>query len=413
MLDDIRPPRPENKSDEEQNKDQFNPTQLPPQPEIERSLEAPHLLSKEEGFVAAKAARKFRRKWTPRLKLEQPTMKQKKMGAVIIAALILTGGTGVYALNKNFQYIPPNEPVVKRATPKPKAIVSPLTGVEVSKELAARPVTGVMIENSPDARPQSGLSSAGIVFEAIAEGGITRFLALFQEGQPKDLGPVRSVRPYYVDLLLPFDASLAHAGGSAEGLAKVRNLGVKDLDHGANASAFRRVSQRYAPHNLYTTMADLDRVSAARGYKKSEFKILPRKKEAPAEKITAKNIAIKMSSPRYNLNYQYDKASNSYKRVLAGLPHIDQATGKQIAPKVVITLSMKYSQNGIYSVYGTTGSGQMYVFQDGLVYQGTWHKAGEKQQFVFKNSQGKPLELNPGQTWITLVKTPGDVTSGP
>lgn len=409
MVDDIGRPRLE-PEDERQNKNDSNP--LTP----ERPLESPHLYQTQGGFTATEAAMKKHRKrlqW-PKLSFKHASKKQKIVGSALIAVLLLGGGSGVYALHQALNKDQPAPATQKIETPPaPTTEASKLTGVQISPELNKRPVTGVMIENSPDARPQSALKDAGVVYEAIAEGGITRFLALFQEGQPDYIGPVRSVRPYYVDLLLPYDASIVHAGGSAEGLAKVRNLGVKDLDHGANAGAFRRVSDRYAPHNLYTSTAELDKASAARGYNTSNVKSLERKDEKPAEQITARTINLSISSPLYNVRYEYDQPSNSYKRFLAGQPHTDHRSGQQLAPKTVVTLSMGYSQKGIYSVYQTTGQGQAFIFQDGTVQSVQWSRASERDQFVFKDDAGKNVKLNAGQTWFTLVKNPSNVSSAP
>jgi hypothetical protein len=410
MVDDIRHPRENQKTYEDQNKQQNNQTGATP------PLEAPHLYGQEEGFVATKATQKMKRRHWPHMLIKNSTPKDRILGGVLVTVLLLGGSGGVYAINKGFNKskLEPAPAVVQKAErPKPTTEASNLTGLQITPELNKRPVTGVMIENSPDARPQAGLKDAGVVYEAIAEGGITRFLALFKDSQPDYIGPVRSVRPYYVDLLLPYDAALAHAGGSADGLAKVRNLGVKDLDHGANGGAFRRAGDRYAPHNLYTSTADLDKASQNRGYTASAVKSLVRKAEKPGQPITAKSINLTLSSALYNLRYDYDAGSNSYLRSMGGKPHTDHRSGQQLAPKVVVALVMGYSQSGIYSVYQTTGSGKMYVFQDGVVQQGTWTKSGEREQFVFSDDSGKPLALNTGQTWITLIKAPNAVSFTP
>lgn len=412
MVDDISRPRPT--PDERQNKNEIDPA-IP-----EKPLEAPHLYQAEEGFTAAQAAMKLRQKpwwlqWPPHIAFKHASKKEQIIGVAIIAVLILCGSTGVYALHQAFSKNKPAPVAQKVEAPPPASTTeaSKLTGVQISPELNKRPVTGIMIENSPDARPQAALKDAGVVYEAIAEGGITRFLALFQESQPDYIGPVRSVRPYYVDLLLPYDASIVHAGGSAEGLAKVRNLGLKDIDHGANANAFQRVRDRYAPHNLYTSMAALDQVSASRGYKTSDVKSLERKAEKPSAQITARTINLGISSALYNVRYDYDQASNSYKRFLAGRPHTDHRSGQQLAPKTVVTLAMGYSQNGIYSVYQTTGKGQAFIFQDGTVQSVHWSRANEREQFTFTDDAGKKIPLNAGQTWFTLVKDPSNVSSSP
>jgi hypothetical protein len=409
MVDDIGRPRP--KIDERQNKNEIST------PDPSKSPEAPHLYQTGEGFTAAQAAMKSRQKrWKwPHLYFKHASKREKIAGIALIAVLVLGGGTGVYALHQSMNK---NKPAVavERVEAEPEAPTgeaSKLMGVRISPELNKRPVTGIMIENSPDARPQSSLRDAGVVYEAIAEGGITRFLALYQENQPDYIGPVRSVRPYYVDLLLPYDASIVHAGGSAEGLAKVRNLGLKDIDHGANGGAFQRVRDRYAPHNLYTSMGALDQVSAGRGYTTSDVKKLDRKEEKPSPQITARSIDLTISSALYNVKYEYDQASNSYKRFLAGRPHTDHRSGQQIAPKTVVALAMGYSQNGIYSVYQTTGTGQAFIFQDGTVKGVVWHRASEREQFVFTDDAGKKIPLNAGQTWFTLLKNPSQVSYSP
>lgn len=414
MNDDIRHPQLES-AGEDQNKEPITNTQNTVQSTA--PLEVPHLYAHEEGFAAAKAGRKFKYAHWPHLVFKHASKREKIVGGAMIAVLLIGGGTGIYALYKSFSGVEPSTPapVVEKvvAPPKPTTVPSRLTGEQISPELDKRHVTGVMIENSPDARPQSGMKHAGVIYEAVSEGGITRFLCLFQAHKPDYIGPVRSVRPYYVDYLLPYDASLVHAGGSGEGLAKVRNFGVKDIDHGANSGAFQRISQRYAPHNLYTSTAALDKVSASRGFITSKVKSLPRKAQKPGKTITAKAIDVRISSPLYNVHYDYDKASNSYKRIMGGRPHTDQRSGQQLSPKVVVALVMNYSRNGIYSVYKTTGSGPMYVFQNGIVQKGTWKKASERDQLSFTDAAGKPLMLSTGQTWISLVKADNAVSYTP
>ncbi|HEX5797927.1 MAG TPA: DUF3048 domain-containing protein [Candidatus Saccharimonadales bacterium] len=427
MVDDIRP-QPKKPADDGNKKgieEQFPGIKPDPQ----EGLTGISLIKNDSGSVQAASPRhkyqppKKNKKTPPKswkekffsrgLEVWPHSEKQKKLGIAIIAVLLIFGSITAYALNKiaNRPYeITASYVVFKPKTSEP----SRLTGVEIPIKLNKRHVTSVMIENSPDARPQSGLYNAGVVFEAIAEGGITRFNALYLEDRPGYIGPIRSVRPYYVDLMLPFDAAFVHAGGSGDGLAKVARLKVKDIDHGANAAAFQRISSRFAPHNLYSSMDALDKVSKRRGYKKSTFESWPRhKKESPAEKVNAGNINFSISGPLYDVRYDYDKNSNSYKRIMAGRPHVDEKAKKQIKPKVVIALIMKYHNNGIYSVYKTTGSGDMFVFQNGTVTKGTWNKSGSKSQFKFTDKEGEPILLNPGQTWVTLLKNSGEVKFSP
>lgn len=327
---------------------------------------------------------------------------------IVLVVVVLIVGGGVLALNKlgNKPVKEAQNTVAKKEAepPKPTTVASRLTGIQVPTELNDLPVTGVMIENSPDARPQAGLIQADMVVEAIAEGGITRFLALFQESKPDYLGPVRSVRPYYLDFLVPLDGAIVHAGGSGEALAQIKAQNIKDIDHGANGGAFQRVSNRYAPHNLYTSRANLLDIHSKRGYTSSNYKGLARKeKEGPTVPVTAKSIDLNISGPLYNVRYDYDPAINAFRRSEGGRPHVDERSGNQLAPKVVVVLVMNYSQNGIYSVYNTTSGGEATVFQDGVAIPAKWEKIGRTAELVLKNTDGSILPLNPGQTWITLI----------
>jgi hypothetical protein len=338
----------------------------------------------------------------------KPNLSKKQWILVVVAAIVLLGAGG--ALAYKLTHKPQPAPVAKKApvkvVEKPKPIISPLSGLVVTAEQQARPVTGVMIENSPDARPQSGLDQSSVVFEAIAEAGITRFLALYQDNYPGTLGPVRSSRPYYLDWAMAFDATYAHVGGSPDALQRIKDIGVKDLDQFFNPGPYHRISSRYAPHNMYTSLQGLADTAAAKGYTSSTFTPLPRKeKEEPSATPTAKSINFGISGAFYNVHYDYDPASNSYKRSEGGSAHIDNETKAQLSPKVVVALAMPYSlmADGYHSNYQTIGSGQMLVFQDGVVIPGTWSKAAPKDQFIFKVSSDKELKLNPGQTWFTVV----------
>lgn len=299
--------------------------------------------------------------------------------------------------------------------PKPKAIVpitkaSPLSGLQVDPAVTGRPVTAVMIENSPAARPQSGLQAAGVVYEAIAEGGITRFLALFQDTRPPYIGPVRSLRPYYIDFAAPFQASIAHVGGSPDALSIVRNGQYRDLDQFFNSGSYWRIPTRASPHNVYTSFDRLDTLNQSKGYTSSLFTIWPRKADKISSTPTARTINIAISSPDYYSSYSYDKSTNSYFRSEGGAPHMqlesaDDKTGVQLHPKVVIALVMAYNlgPDRQHSVYADNGSGSAFVFQDGGVTQGQWNKAGTNTQIQFQDASGAPLKLNAGQTWLTLI----------
>jgi hypothetical protein len=357
---------------------------------------------------------KDKKGWRDKLRWE--VIREKKWLAS--AAIVLVCGSIVaFTLNHvGKKPVASAGPVVVGKVAKNTATVpSALSGLPVDPAVNQRPVTGAMIENSLDARPQSGLSQAGVVFEAIAEGGITRFLALFQDQAPDNLGPIRSARPYYVQWAMGFDAAYAHVGGSPEALNDIKAWGAKDLDQFANGGAYHRISQRAAPHNVYTSLTALNQLEAAKGYGAAKFEGFTRKKAAPSKQPAARKIDVSVSGPLYNSHYDYNPATNSYERSEAGAAHIDSNTNKPLSPTVVITLVMPYglAADDHHSQYGTIGSGQGYVFQDGTVTAITWTKADIKSQFKFTDAAGKTVRLNPGQTWITAIANPGQVTSSP
>lgn len=356
-----------------------------------------------------------------KVKTSNPSHKKRNIliFAGVIAVVALAAGAYFWSTKNKDSSNTPQAAVIEEKKVEAAKIYSPLTGVEVAtQDEANRPVTGVMIENSPDARPQSGLDQAGIVFEAIAEGGITRFLALFQESKPDYLGPVRSARPYYVEWAKTFDASYGHVGGSPDALSLIKTLGVKDIDQFANGGSYERITSRTSPHNVYTNFTKLDALNQKKGFTSSKFTPWERKidvKQTP----TASIIDLNISGPTYSPRFTYDPSTNSYLRMQVGAPHYvlskDLTTKKQLNPKTVVVLVTTYGieNDGIHSIYRTTGTGKMYVFQDGIVSMGTWSKKDAKSQFVFTDKNGLPMKLNRGQTWVTLVASDSSVNYKP
>lgn len=311
----------------------------------------------------------------------------------------------------------------RAAVPHPRALkaLNPLTGVLGDPAGAKLPVVGVVIENLyPDARPQSGLGQAPVVYEALAEGGITRFLAVFQEPLPGNIGPVRSLRPYFLDFGLEYDIPVAHAGGSQPALAEIGPLGMKNIDALVySGSYFYRSTDRLAPHNLYAHGDQLEALVAKLGFAAPpHFTPLPRKKAAPpkAPAVAAHpDIKIDFSSPLYNAEYRYDATMNSYAFVNGGTPQADRNTGEQIYVRNVVVIMAP-------TRYGTqpdgkpetdiqlVGSGTGYVFMDGGTTTIKWSKVSEKAQMQITDQAGTPVKFDPGNTWYSIVPAGRAVT---
>ena len=328
-----------------------------------------------------------------------------------------------------------------------------LTGEPLEKaELANAPAYCVQTPNGTDgARPQAGLNEAGVVFEAIAEAGITRFAAIYQDPSTAIIGPIRSLRIYYLEWDTPFDCTIVHAGGSGDALAAVSS-GYKDLSEDY-AYMYRGTYGGRLWNNLFTTSAYLKKFSADHGYNTSEIKGFSRLTPAESEQqradesVTEKLDITKATSEDtstvavpvpavslnlggwadFNVNYTYDAENNTYLRSYAsGVVHQvyncaaedlgeknpeDVCTLTQIAPSVVVAMVVKESRaaDNYHEDIAAIGSGDAYVFQNGTVIKGTWKKATKEDQIKFTDEDGKEIKLAPGQTFVTAVPNYGSV----
>lgn len=313
-----------------------------------------------------------------------------------------------------FYTAPIEEPSVSRTNPEPpkeapkQRYFSPLTGVELPDEAAAkRQITAVIIENTPAARPQSGLQQAELTYEGIAEAGITRFIAFYQHDKPQLIGPVRSLRPYFVDWIKPWDASIAHVGGSKRSLDEVRNGSYKDIDQMIHGDTYWRSSDRYAPHNVYTNFENIDALNASQNFTTSAPKPLKFAGVARPEQPNITQIHVNMLSPMYNSSWSYHAESNTYHRQQGGAPHVDREAG-QISSNNVVVLKMPMEllhEDGTYREnYHTSGTGEGVLFQNGTGTEINWHKASPDAQLTFtKKADGKEMPLTRGKTWISAV----------
>jgi hypothetical protein len=331
----------------------------------------------------------------------------------VVAIGILVVGSGIGAIiwgttgGSSEDLTSKEESVEKQPEPEPEPepvrYYSPLTGIEVTENESRRPVTAIMIENLAGknaARPQSGLYEAGIVYEAVAEAGITRFLALYQEARPEKVGPVRSVRMHFLEWATPYNATIVHAGGAADALEAIRRGRYRDLSE--SKTYMYRTKDRIAPHNLYTSFNLLDEFNASKGYTSSEFTGFSRKPESPSAEVPAGKIEISMSTAGYKVDYTYDVATNSYLRSVGGEAHLDAERG-QIKPKVVVVINLKETtRTGTkWTNFVTTGSGDAYVFQDGEAVIGSWQRDRTTDGIRFFDKDGKEILLNAGGVWIS------------
>ncbi|MCL4357375.1 DUF3048 domain-containing protein [Patescibacteria group bacterium] len=350
---------------------------------------------------------------TKKHKFWRVSKKQTWILTGVALVVVIAAGGGLVYLAHSHKPLTVNIPTVTKPKAKPQTIntvSSTLTGLPIPPSLNNRPITAVMIENTPPARPQSGLSQAGVVFEALTEGGISRFMALYQDQLPTYIGPVRSARPYFIDWELGFNAPYVHAGGSPQALNDINTENVRNIDLLDYSNYATRISSRPAPHNLYTNLQNILKLEYSLGWTTSSFSGWPRKADAPAKQPNVTNINFNISYSTYNVHYSYNPVTDSYNRSEGGAPQIDANTNEQLSPKVVIGMVVPWSQgsldssNAYYSVYQDIGSGEALVFQDGSVTIGQWNKPSIDAPLEFTlASSGQPLKLNAGQVWITAL----------
>jgi hypothetical protein len=270
-----------------------------------------------------------------------------------------------------------------------------------------------MIENHPDARPQSGLSKAEIVYEGVTEGGITRFMAVYacQEDVP-EIGPIRSARGYFLEWVKELSAFYVHAGGSGEGLNLIKTYSILDLND--SAKYFWRDKKRLAPHNLYSSLAELRDYAKSKKYDlEADITPLKFKDDSPLAEPEAKEVTVNFSGITYQVKWIFDPEKDSYRRVLAGGTQKDKSGDIIYAKNVVIQFvessQFKEGSNTLLEI-NNIGFGDAWVLLDGRIIKGTWRKESQTARTKFYTSGGQEIEFNRGPIWMEEIEKGKEVT---
>jgi hypothetical protein len=284
-----------------------------------------------------------------------------------------------------------------------------------------RPII-VMIDNHPDAYPQTGLDRAAVVFEALAEFGVTRFMAVYVPGITPDapqIGPIRSTRLYFAQWALGFHALYAHAGGSPQGLELVESTDQLinfDALKKSNGGYFTRSSDRDAPHNLYTSSATLQTASKALGVAdlvQPDLGFLFKSDAPEAQRPAAQQIDYFFIYREDDAGWNYDPATNGYLRLRRGRPARDAATNGQLWAKDVVVLEIKEARladdpKGRIE-QEVVGSGRARVFMDGIEREVTWRKDSPAAPLRFFDDSTE-TQLNAGPVWIVALPSLDNLT---
>ena len=334
---------------------------------------------------------------------------------VIIAVLLLALG-GMFL----WWYLAKHKTATPGSTAATK-VQAPLDGVMTTKDAAKRHPLAIIVENHPDARPQVGLDKASVVYEAIAEGGITRYMALYGTNEADKVGPVRSARTYFVDWVEGYNAWLAHCGGNMDALDQIQSDKVLDLDEFGDAGDYWResVAGIATEHTMYTDTAKLRKTAADRKYSSdNNFKVYKFKNDPTGTAKDAlpqsQKVTVNFSTPQYGVVFDYDRATNSYLRSMGGNSDKDRATDQQLKSKNVVVMTVerqatttRINENG----YNMTvvGSGPAKIYIDGKQTDGTWKKDSKTSREVFLDNSGQEITFNRGQTWISVIPPEGSV----
>lgn len=394
-----------------------------------------------------------------RIPVKNPRFSKPISFLIIFVAIILGGGIGVLIFTLVQSKPEGKEPtfsVSEKWADETSKTLSPLTGEELEDpSLSNAPAFCIQIPNGLDgARPQVGLNEAGVIFEAIAEAGITRLAAIFQNPTSSIIGPIRSLRMYYLEWDTPFDCTIVHAGGADDAIKAVSSGKYRDLTENYaymwRGNSYGALNRQW--NNLFTSANYLKSFNETNGFTTSNIKSFQRETKKNAEIsrvkdnsenpldidsgtensvniINAKvnNIVINYGGDAYfNPTYTYNPKTNSYDRFYNGEPHMSyNCTGElgevtpeetcgdpvQISPKVVIAMKVNESKaaDGYHESITTTGSGEAYIFQNGEVIDGFWEKSSKDSQIIFKDEKKIELKLIPGQTWISAIPNYGSV----
>ena len=334
-----------------------------------------------------------------------------KVMGVLLAGTLFLSGCGSPGNNSSISDEPSS--AVGEDPGPVKSIFNPLTGNPCFCESAVgkRPVA-VMVNNIGQALPHRGLSKADIIYEVVVEGGITRMMAVFadQDHVPY-VGPVRSVRHYYIDLALPYNPVCVHFGGSPAGYERIQTTGIDHIDGMTYSNSFyqdkQRAQSKGREHSYFISSEEIDTLMPKAGIS-GEGETAAPFQFAGDELFPATQDASEVFVPfsgSANSGFSYNRSTGLYSKRRNGEDHIDADTGKVLQYKNILIL---YTSIGSYhgetyrrEVSLTSGNG--YYVTNGGREPIQWKKGNSSSQFSFTRENGEALTANPGKTYICIV----------
>jgi hypothetical protein len=337
-------------------------------------------------------------------------MKMKKWAVFMIAFLfLLSSCSGKEKVKESVKeekpVTQPEEKVVEE--PKKDPYFYPLTGIGSETSTDGRAVA-VMINNHPKARPQSGLNKADIVYEILAEGDITRFLAVFQSEKPEKIGPVRSARDYYIHLAKGLNALYIAHGYSPEAKEILNGNYIDNLNGMVyDGTLFKRSKTRKAPHNSYITYENILKGAKQKKYSMEKspvpFKFFTDEESKNITGTDASTVKIKYANGSVsNSTFEFDAATGKYKRFSVDKQTVDLDTNEPVLLDNIFIIEAVHEFIDSYGrrAIDFESGGKAYLLQKGKVNQVEWkNKNGE----IIPVKNGEELALVPGKTWVNVV----------
>lgn len=303
------------------------------------------------------------------------------------------------------------------------AVLSPLSGLPLAPGQVLRRPVAVMIDNTKFGRPETGLNEAELVYEIRVEGGITRFMAYFLRNAPAVVGPVRSVRHYYLPILMEHDAMLIHAGGSPQAWNDLVVDNIADLDAIKSRGVFFRSSGRKAPYNLYARIPENREWAEKQGWDRDDWPVRQVFHFDPGVRphgVDKRHVTLHFSNIKGHevVSWDYDPATGKYARSVNGEAMHDAVTGEPVTADNIVVQWVKMegvpNSPKLYVEVHVLGSGDGAVLYGGKMRTLRWEKDDPRSKTVFTEaptdaesgsgvSEGSTLVLHPGVTWVEVV----------
>lgn len=295
------------------------------------------------------------------------------------------------------------DPIIEEVTHR-----SIFNGEEIEENQKTYQAFAIMISNSAEARPHSSLGLADVVYEiAVETYTITRFMAIFQSEMPDKVGPARSARIPFVRMMQEWGIPFGHFGSAATGQGDAKSLieAIKppirfDGHQGINSQYFYRSNDRVAPHNAYfNAERAIEKIPELEYEKHFDF---DDSSNIDDQEVTSLSLRYSSYNP---VSYEYDQETNSYNRFIKNQPMMDAYTNKQIAVRNIIVQHAPHTtaESVSYVLVDFVGEGKAEYFVGGYYEEGTWKKESHEAVTQFFDSEGEPIVLLPGNTWIQVV----------